>query len=112
MSAQDVYDSPEFQEWAQRVKAHVLPPLQESALTVSLVPKGDTDIKFAVELGLSIMLDKPIIAVVQPGTKVPERLIRVADAIVEADFSSPEGQAKMRDALAAALDRIRDADDA
>ncbi len=51
-------------------------------MTVSLVPKGPADMKFAVELGLSIMLDKPFIAVVAPGQEVPAKLRAVADRIV------------------------------
>lgn len=100
----DLTDDPVFREWAARVRAHVLPRLDASALSVSLVPTGETDIKFAVELGLSIMLDKPIIAVVQPGSKVPERLVRVADRIVEADLSpGGEGARKVQAAIEAAM---------
>lgn len=80
-------NDPEFIEWRNRVQADLVPKLEDSAMTISLVPEGETDIKFAVELGLSIMMDKPIIAVFRPGTKIPERLARVADEIVEADFS-------------------------
>ena len=54
-----------------------------SAFMMSLVPKGDVDIQFAVELGLGIMLDKPIIAVAMNGTPVPPGLRRVAHAVIE-----------------------------
>lgn len=89
----DVYNNPEFKAWASRVHAHLLAPLSASALTMSLVPDGETDIKFAVELGLSIMLDKPIIGLVRPGVKLPEHLVRVADAIVEFDPANPDSEA-------------------
>jgi hypothetical protein len=42
-------------------------------------------VKFALELGFSIMLDKPIIAVVGHGAKVPAKLVQVADSIIEMD---------------------------
>lgn len=100
----DLSEDPGFREWAERVRVHVLPKLDASALSVSLVPTGETDIKFAVELGLSIMLDKPIIAVVQPGSRVPERLVRVADRIVEADLSpGGDGAPKVQAAIEAAM---------
>jgi len=100
----DFSTDPEFLAWADRVRAHVLPMIQESALSLSLVPAGETDIKFAVELGLSIMLDKPIVAVVVPGTKVPERLVRVADHIVEVDdLTSPESRQKLQRAIEAVM---------
>src|SRR4051812_43689645 len=79
----DWMDDPEAKAWAQRILDEVVPMIDESAVTISLVPKGPTDIKFATELGLSIMFDKPIIAVVQPGTKVPAKMVLVADEIVE-----------------------------
>jgi len=108
----DLADDPDFKAWAERVRAHVLPMINESALTMSLVPTGDTDIKFAVELGLSIMLDKPIIAVVQPGTKVPKHLVRVADEIVEADLDNPHGMEKVQVAIEQAYQRIEEEESA
>jgi nucleoside 2-deoxyribosyltransferase len=99
----DYSNEPEFREWAKRVRTELIPKLEDSALNVSLVPADGTDVKFAVELGFSIMLDKPIIAVVEPGSKVPEKLVRVADRIVEADLHSKDGQAKVHQSIEAAL---------
>lgn len=109
----DPYASDEFRAWAKDVRAHLLPKLSESALSLTLVPTGETDLKFAIELGLSIMLDKPIIAVVQPGTKVPERLVRVADEIVEARLGgtaeeSDQARLKVQAAIEAAMARIEE----
>lgn len=70
-----------------------------SEVVVSLVPRGPSDIKYAVELGLSIMMDKPIIAVVIPGTKVPAKIVRVADLIVEADPSTEEGRRTLQETI-------------
>lgn len=90
----------EGDEWAKRVLDELVPKIEGSTVTISLVPTGETDIKFAVELGLSIMFDKPILAVVQPGTKLPEHLVRVVDRIVEFREDDPEGtQRAIRTAL-------------
>lgn len=86
-------DQGSFEQWARRVLDDLVPKIRDSAVTVSLVPTNEADVKYAVELGLSIMLDKPIILLVRPGTRVPERLIRVADRIVEFDGSKAEGLA-------------------
>jgi hypothetical protein len=58
--------------------------IEGSAVGVSIVPTDPdgVDVKFAVELGLMIMMDKPICLVVQPGTEIPAHLKRVADEIV------------------------------
>jgi hypothetical protein len=60
------------------------------------------DVKFAVELGFMVMLDKPIIAVVSPGSKVPLKLAKVADEIVEGDIGDPDFQERFH----AAIDRV------
>jgi hypothetical protein len=93
-------DDAEFEAYAERVLTELVPKIEDSAVTVSLVPSGPSDVKFAVELGLSIMLDKPIIAVVDPGAEVPAKLVQVADEIVEADFSAPDDSVqRIRDAV-------------
>jgi len=76
-------NDPDFKEWAEHQRVNVMPMMQDSALVVSLVPTGDADIKFAVELGLAIMLDKPLICVISPGQIIAGKLRMVADEIVE-----------------------------
>ncbi|RPI09107.1 MAG: hypothetical protein EHM63_05235 [Actinobacteria bacterium] len=78
-----ILNDPDFKAWAYRTRTQVMPMVQDSALVVSLVPKGDADMKFAVELGLAIMLDKPLVIVVEPGQIIAGKLRQVADEIVE-----------------------------
>lgn len=82
-----MWDEPGYGEWEARVKDRIIPMLHDTAVTVSLLPSGEIDVKFAVELGLSIMLDKPIIALVQPGMHIPNGLANVAAEIVEVDIA-------------------------
>ena len=84
----------EGQEWIKDVNEHMTPKLRESAMAAMLVP-DETDVKFGVELGMSIMMDKPILLVVRPGTKVPEHLARVADRIVEGGLDDPTTQERL-----------------
>jgi hypothetical protein len=107
----DLNDDPQFKDFKRRVKADLIPKIDSSFATVSLVPAGETDIKFAIELGLSIMLDKKIIAVVQPGTKIPEHLARVADEIIEADFRTSEGMAYTSQKITEAMARLGESED-
>ena len=94
---------PDTRRWIRDTKRDLIPKLEASGAVVSLVPEGEADIKFAVELGLSIMLDKPIIAVVTPGRKVPNKLVLVADHIVEGDPTTEAGRAKLLAALEAVM---------
>ena len=77
-------------EWAQHVISDLIPKIASSALCLHLVPTGPTDVKFAVELGFSVMLDKPMIGLIAPGSKVPEKLARVVDRFVEFDTENME----------------------
>lgn len=98
----EVWEDPEYQAWEKHVRDSVVPLLEETAVTITLIPRGQTGIKFAVELGLSIMMDKPIIALVQPGMSIPSGLAAVAAEIVEVDIvKDPEGaQRSITDAFA------------
>lgn len=81
---------PEYQAWATRIHDHVLPGLESSGAHCMFFAGGlEPDINYAVELGLSVLLDKPILVVRPPGMEIPERLRRVADLVVEIDLAQP-----------------------
>ena len=103
----DWTDNPDYITWEDRVRSELLPRLRESTLTVSLVTDGRTDVKFAVELGLSIMLNKPIIAVVFPGAPIPAKLLKVVDEIVEADEDSERTAERIHDAIGRIVGRVQ-----
>jgi|SRR5215831_7548339 len=92
---------PSFERWKAHVLKNLIPKIDGSNIFVSLTP-GDrfkTDVKFAVELGFAIMYNKPIIAVVPPGTQVPEKLVRVADKIVELDLNTEDSRSRLIQAI-------------
>lgn len=101
----DPWDDPQARRWSRDVLTNMVPKLRESAISLSLVPTdpSEGDVKFAVEFGFSIMLDKPIILMVRPGTVVPAKMLAVADEIVEYD---PDDQAGTQQRLEAALTDI------
>lgn len=76
------------------VERELIPHLRDSAVVASLVPRGPTDVKYAVELGLSIMMDKPIIALVRPGVRIPEKLAKVVDRFIEIGSLDEPGLAR------------------
>lgn len=98
----DPYDDPDYRLYVTHVRKNLIPKIEDSSCTLSLVPTGETDVKFAIELGLSIMLGKPIILLVQPGTQVPWKLTKVADDVIElpADWANNERvQTRVRKAI-------------
>lgn len=100
----DPWQDPSAKVWIEHVLSEMVPKLADSALVASIVPDDEGgDVKFWVELGASIMMDKPIIAVVFDGRAVPAKLRAVADEIVVLPRGiDPAGS----EALAAAFRRV------
>lgn len=100
--------SPEWKAYVTHVRTTLVPMIEDSAMSISIVPKDpeSVDVKFAVELGLCIMLDKPIILAVREGTVLSDHLRRVADEIVEGNPDDPAVQ----EAFMAAIRRVQPED--
>lgn len=76
--------------WEQRVRDELIPKLRASAVVAQLAPGDAPDVKAAVEVGMAILLDKPLIVIEIPGRSVSLRLGRAADAVIEWDGVSPD----------------------
>lgn len=101
----------DWDDFVDRARKDAATKIAESAFVMSLVPDREkVDIKFAVELGLAIMADKPIIAVVMPGVQVSSRLRMVADEVVEleADLDTQAGRDELQDCFQRVLKRLQD----
>lgn len=99
-----------FKDYADDAKKRLVPMIGESAFVMQLVPDGDKpdsfDIKFALEVGVAILMGKPILAVVGPGRKIPGKLNLVADMIVYADPGTDEGKKAIQQAAKEMKERI------
>lgn len=83
-------ESAEYAAWLQRVQDTLVPEMRRSGVVASVVPvRTDVDAKYAVELGLAIMLDKPLVMMVQPGAPIPPKLALVADKIIPVNWDDP-----------------------
>lgn len=85
LPAAELHSDPEWRAYVSHVQGELIPKVESSDMSMLLVPKGETDVKFAIELGLSIMLNKPILAMVPKGAELPPRLAKVADCVIEWD---------------------------
>jgi hypothetical protein len=95
MNDGDWAQGPEWDRFVAHQREHTVKAMQESAYVMSLIPEaGKVDIKFAVELGMAIMLDKPILALVQPGTPVPPGIWKIATGVIVADLDTESGRDK------------------
>lgn len=95
---------PSAKRWISHVLDDMVPKMEGSALVCSIVP-GDRegDVKFWVELGASIMLDKPIVIVAFDDKPIPAKLRQVADEVVVC----PQGvDPSSSEELARAINRV------
>ena len=110
--ADDVWSDPDTKAWMARASADLVPRLSASDLNVSLLKGGtasEASIQFAVELGLSIMMDKPILAVVLDGQPIPPKLLAVADGVVhlhDRELRTPAGQKKVAQAISKMMRKL------
>ena len=93
----DPFQDPEWKAYVTHVRTELVPMMQGSNICMSIPPVDpkNVDVKFAVELGLMIMLDKPMLAVCRIGTELPAKLRRVCDEIVFGDANDPETREQM-----------------
>lgn len=72
----------------RRIYAHlthrVKPIIEQSAVVIVILDSSDNvNAKLAVELGLAMLLDKPIIALITPGVCISDKLSRLIDSIIQ-----------------------------
>jgi len=102
---EDAWRDSSMKEWIHHVLDEMVPKMERSGLVISLVPHGKSegDVKYWVELGASIMMDKPILAVIVGDDPIPFKLQQVADEIVRL----PEGvNMEASEELASAIKRM------
>lgn len=96
---------PSWKAYVTHVREELAPMVWNSGMSLSIVPKRpqDVDVKFAVELGLSIMFSKPLIfCVPSASTEIPPGLRRLSDEIIVGDPGDPA----VREQLMAAIERV------
>lgn len=98
----DPFDDARARAWADDVSARLVPRMKASE-AVATVFTGRVDVKLAVETGVAVLLDKPLILVVPPGVKIPDKLVRIADRIVE---WAPDDTQATADRVAAAMAQL------
>jgi hypothetical protein len=105
----DVFSDPRFVSWAQRMRLYLVPKMESSGSVAFLMgPGGDVDIEQALQLGLCILMGKPLIVVVTDGREVPAKLRAIADHIVEGDLADETTRAAMNAAIEAVAEKETD----
>lgn len=78
----------------------LVPKIEGSGICVAICPDDEgLDAKFCVELGVMIMLDKPIVVALPEGRSLPRKLEMVADKIVHGVVGTPGFEEAFKEAL-------------
>lgn len=82
------FESDEFKRWADTMRTRMIPQMRDSQHVLMIAPSMETefDIDFALQIGASILLGKPLILLVDRGRTVPPKLLAIADRIIEVDM--------------------------
>ncbi len=105
MVSDDPFEDPEWLDFARQARENLVPMIDKSAVAVSIV-SDKLDPKLAIETGYMVLMDKPIILAVTPGSKIPSKLALVADEIVEVDLSDPSFSDRLRAAIQRVTERL------
>lgn len=99
-------NDPTFKRWVKHVLGDMKPKMEESALIAQLIPSDEGEVKFWVELGASIMMGKPIVAIAFEGRDIPEKLKLIADEIVVLpEGADPASAEILQEAFKRVMDR-------
>lgn len=101
-------DYPDSKAWLDDVAENMVPKMMDSVMVMSLVTDSEPDVKFAVEIGMAILLNKPLLAVVIKGSVVPPKLRLIADEIVEVDLDTKDGKQALQDAMSRITKSLED----
>lgn len=94
----DPFKSTGYRQYARHFIKDVLPKVRDSSYFIAIgTPVGEmSDVKMATEIGMCILLDKPLIVLAPEGRHVAEKLLRIADHVITGDMDSPVGMAEMQ----------------
>lgn len=91
----------QFDSWVGHHREATLRQMNDSAIVMSLAPpqEWEIDLNQALEIGLCLLLDKPLLVVAWTDRELPEKLRRVADEVVFADIDTEEGKQLVAEAV-------------
>jgi hypothetical protein len=107
LTTEELFALPEMQEFLRHAQEDMFPKLQNSVMTFAIFDENKVDAKIALELGATILFDKPLIVVADKNKLIPARLLRIADAVIDIEDwkNNPE---KAREIITRTLLKIRE----
>lgn len=88
----------EYEDFTAWAMGEIVEPMRDSVLVTVLV-SGTPEWSLCLQVGAAVMLDKPLVLCVAPGTKLPAKLVAVADEVIEGEVGDPSFGPRFQDAL-------------
>ena len=93
---------PEWDRFESDMRRDLIPKMRDSAAVLVLSPdiSHKFDIGLALQIGASVLLEKPLVVVINQDWVIPPKLERMADRIIRADMSTEQGRKEVHDQMA------------
>lgn len=89
----------QMEKYFEHARRNLFPKLKRSAMTITILGDQDPDPKICLELGASILYEKPIVLLAVKGAIIPDALRRVAERIVEVDALDDNARQRLAEAV-------------
>jgi hypothetical protein len=91
---------------ADIASADIIPKMRQAAFCLIALDAQDPDPFLALQVGLALLLEKPLIILATEGTWVPDRLRKLADAVVTGSRNDVATNTALRAAMEQLMDRL------
>lgn len=82
-------DDLDLDKWLKNAVESSAEPMEKSAMFISIATKSYLKSPLcALQLGMAILMDKPIVLIVDKNEKMPEALVKIAKIIERVDFDN------------------------
>jgi hypothetical protein len=96
-----------WKEFEDHARKDMLPKMESSAMVMAMITSAEPDLKLAVEIGACLLLGKPLVLLIMPGSKPPDALVRAAELIIEGDLDDPVSRDKVTAMVKEAMEKYQ-----
>ena len=112
MSEPKDFNDAEVEEFMRNLAEHaredIIPKMRGSAFCLSLLTPDGVDPYLALQVGVALLLEKPLIIIAVAGAWVPERVRRLADYVVTGpSITDPATQEALRSAIEGTMQKVK-----
>lgn len=92
----------ELQDWLKEAVARNAPKMQESSMFASIVTDGFfKDPTCMLQIGMAVLMDKPIVIIADKDTKIPASLMKIARLVERVDLKSDADMSRVSVSISA-----------